>query len=380
MIKQVQIKNFKSHKDSGGLELSNLTILCGNNSVGKSSFFQPLLLLREAYFSRKGFEYLDLLTDSVKIGNVRDALYENANDNTISFIIESEKKTYSFLFTIENEGELKNYINKDQTCVIPEIDTNEALFNQNFQYISSSRLEPKISYQRNDVIVEKMGQISEKDGKAEFAVHYLHIHQNDKVLEKLINPNYVGDTLLNQIIAWEREISENVIIETRDSGSLGFELIYTYEGNFVAGKSLSKSPINVGFGLSYTLPILVAVLSAKPGGLIIIENPEAHLHPKGIAKLSELLCNAAQAGIQIIIETHSDHIINGILVQCKKHENHSKEGISKENVLIYQFERDETSPSSIAHKIVIEEGGVIRFAPEGFFDQITTDTDFLFDL
>ena len=68
---------------------------------------------------------------------------------------------------------------------------------------------------------------------------------------------------------------------------------------------------------------------------MLIENPEAHIHPYGISKLAELICIAAEAGIQIIIESHSDHIINGILVQSKRFETSKGEkGINKENLKI----------------------------------------------
>ena len=84
--------------------------------------------------------------------------------------------------------------------------------------------------------------------------------------------------------------------------------------------------------------------------MLIIENPEAHLHPHGISKLTELICLAAELGIQIIIETHSDHVINGVLVQCKRFEE-GNEGISKDNVKIYHFDRDEINHCTVANGI-----------------------------
>lgn len=79
---------------------------------------------------------------------------------------------------------------------------------------------------------------------------------------------------------------------------------YTFGGE-------SYRAVNVGFGLSYVLPIVLALLVTKPGGLVIIENPEAHLHPRG-SYLGRLIALAAEAGVQVVVETHSDHIINGI--------------------------------------------------------------------
>jgi predicted ATPase len=77
-------------------------------------------------------------------------------------------------------------------------------------------------------------------------------------------------------------------------------------------------PENVGFGISYSLHVVVALLKAKSGDLLIIENPESHIHPKGQAQLGNLIALVAQNDVQVIIETHSDHILNGIRVAVKE--------------------------------------------------------------
>ena len=73
---------------------------------------------------------------------------------------------------------------------------------------------------------------------------------------------------------------------------------------------------NVGFGLSYTLPVILALL-AESGTLCLIENPEAHLHPRGQTKLAELAVRASIAGIQVIVETHSDHFMDGVRIAVR---------------------------------------------------------------
>lgn len=78
-------------------------------------------------------------------------------------------------------------------------------------------------------------------------------------------------------------------------------------------------PMNVGFGLTQILPIIISCLTAQQGIFLIIENPEVHLHPKGQAMMGEFLAEVANNGVQIIIESHSDHVLNGIrrAVKCK---------------------------------------------------------------
>ncbi len=235
---------------------------------------------------------------------------------------------------------------------------------------------PQKYYVKDDVVVDIYNQISVIEGQAEHFVHFLYRNKDKNVLPNLLNSNIKFTDLFNQTTAWEREISDSVNIVVQDIGNLGYELKYQFNTESGGGKTNEFRASNVGFGLTYAMPVIMSILSANKNALLFIENPEAHLHPNGQAKLAELICLGAEAGIQIVIETHSDHIINGILVQCKKFEETQK-GISKENVSIYHFQRNETGHYSNASKINIEEGGRIRYTPKGFFDQFTLDRKFL---
>lgn len=126
---------------------------------------------------------------------------------------------------------------------------------------------------------------------------------------------------------------------------------------------------NVGFGVTYTLPILVALLASEPGTLILLENPEAHLHPKGQSKIGTLLALAASCGVQIIVETHSDHILNGIRVAANKGE------INAEDVKLHYFRREIQIDQAVTEVIssrLYQDGGIDKW-PDGFFDQAEKD-------
>src|SRR5262249_33496584 len=69
---------------------------------------------------------------------------------------------------------------------------------------------------------------------------------------------------------------------------------------------------DVGFGVSQTLPVLVALLVARPGQLVYIEQPEIHLHPRAQTALAEVIADAAKRGVRVVIETHSDILLLGI--------------------------------------------------------------------
>ena len=133
-------------------------------------------------------------------------------------------------------------------------------------------------------------------------------------------------------------------------------------------------PENVGFGVSDILPVLTTLLTSRPGDIVIIENPEAHLHPKGQAKMGELLARAAAYGVQLFVETHSDHVINGIRVAV------ADKLIQPADVNIAFFERREhgvsrddgsveTETYAEVRNIKMDKRGFLSEYPEGFMDE-----------
>jgi predicted ATPase len=378
MLTEINIQNFKSHKNTN-IILNNLTVLCGNNGVGKSSAIQLLLLLREAYVKDKSFEIIDLKSNPIKVGTANDAIYEFSLNDSFQINLNTDRESSKFVYEAKSEEEkVKTFIKlKLDESNQPRDMLKESLFNTNFQYVSAARLGPQEKYDKDDKIVDVHKQISVLEGKAEYFVHFLDKYKNEDVVSDIciINDEIKYTDLFTQVIAWEKCISKGINIEIVDIGKLGFLLKYSFDTEAsITKRTKNFEATNVGFGLSFVMPILVAILSAKKGALIIIENPEAHLHPNGISKLTELICLAAQAGIQIILETHSDHVINGILVQSKKFEQ-SQKGIDKHNVSIYHFDRDDNEHCAKSIKIEIEENGRLLNQPIGFFDQIEIDLE-----
>ncbi len=185
------------------------------------------------------------------------------------------------------------------------------------------------------------------------------------------HPQSPFDDLLSQTNAWFSEISPNnqVIIK---NNQINFEIKHQFhlENNQLSTNEFK--PENVGFGISYALPIIVAVLAAEKNSLLLIENPESHLHPQAQAKLAELMALAAQNGVQICIETHSEHIINGTLVAIKNYQSEQR-GIAHDKVRIYYFERDEIHHATQSIAVPVSEEGRITYPPRGFFDQFKKD-------
>ena len=161
-------------------------------------------------------------------------------------------------------------------------------------------------------------------------------------------------------------IRVNALVEPGlSSVSLGY--------SFVQGKEVTEEfkPQNVGFGLSYALPILTCILSASKGDLVILENPESHLHPAGHSLVGKLCVIAAKNGVQFLIESHSDHFLNGIRIEVKqKH-------IKPEDIKIFYLNRNIENPVHASEVMypTIDDQGRIDYWPIGFFDQWDKDLD-----
>lgn len=374
MITKLKITNFKAHHDTI-LSLGALTMLTGINSSGKSSVLQALLLLRQSFKKGRLSAGLDLNSPLCDIGKGIDALYRSSQSEIISFILDSNNDTFGFSFNAKNRYE-DTFIPSDKILILkPEL-LQLSLFTNKFQYLSSSRWANLNQYPMDTYAVETERQLSLEYGQGELVAHFLAYYgvnrDFDIKSDLVLHPSTKSRKLLEQTIAWEREISPRVtILPVKENDKITIEYGYKSEGdNLPLDKLQSK---NVGYGISYSLSIVVALLSAEPGSLLLIENPEAHLHPRGQSKLSELIALTAQSGVQVIIETHSDHIFNGIRKSI------ASAKIKKENVKVHYFELDEKNVSVHTEIQFSGKGRILNFK-KGLFDQFDEDLDSLLGL
>lgn len=369
MIKSLHIENFKSHLDTR-VDFSNLNIITGMNGVGKSSLIQALLLLRQSYEKDK-LKILHLVGDYYSVGSVDDAISQSTTENKIGFSLKTSVTDIDVEYSFDAIKNLKDtYLKLNNDLKLGDELHEISLFNSKFQYLSAFRNGPSDAYTVNTYLVKEKHQISEKEGRAELIAHFIDEYQNQDILIPALKFEAEGKeqfiTLLDQINYWMAGISKNVKVNTEKIGNASYKIDYIYNR---PGKTATKSfsPKNVGYGISYDLPIITALLAASPGDLIIIENPEAHIHPSGQAKLMELICKASHSGVQIILETHSDHIVNGALVCCNKN------FICNDEIKMYYFDRDEELHTTKILPLKVEKGGRIIHPPKGFFDQIDID-------
>ncbi len=327
--------------------------------------------MRQSHMKNRLDEGIDLNDPLCHVGSANDALYQYAKNDVIEFGLKVDQRPFlSLKFQAHEIG--STFLNRANNISWPDLGRT-SLFNPHFQYLSAARLAPQENYPKDTYSVEKERQISSEQGRCELVAHFLHHYgKREKVrFDDLRHPRSRFDDLLSQANAWTGEISPNTHVIVKDNEK-NFEISYQFDlegGQFPTNAFKAE---NVGFGISYSLPIIVAVLAAEKDAILLIENPESHLHPQGQAELAELMALAAQNGVQILMETHSDHIINGTLVAVKKYQTEGK-GISHDNVRIYYFDRDETCHATKAEAVPVLEGGRVIHPPKGFFDQFRMD-------
>lgn len=366
MLESLTLNNFKAFKHQEIL-LRPLTLLSGLNGMGKSSLLQSLLLLRQSYQQRilatAGGTGLVLNGDLVELGTGRDVLFDNAEEDAIHFMLKSNGHDQAALwrFAYDGQADVLRYLPDSE---VPNCIYECNLFTDHFHYLEAERVGPRTSFDMADFVVREHQQLGTK---GQYTAHFLDHYRDRNVLQELHHPHSKSRTLLAQVTAWMREISPGAVIQVESFVDMDLvRLAFGFERSDTAGDVRYYRSTNVGFGLTYTLPILVALLSSSTDALILLENPEAHLHPRGQSQVGELIARAANAGIQVIIETHSDHILNGIRVAVRR-------GLAKpEDVAIHFFQYPVDDSESRGVEIVspqVDRDGRLDLWPDNFFDE-----------
>ena len=355
MLQQVVLQNFKCF-DALAVACAPLTLLCGLNGMGKSSVIQSLLVLRQSFESgalTRGSLMLD--GSMADLGTGMDVLFQGAEEDVISFELRGSdispcRLSFDYSRTADN-------LKSSGSLELPESWRVMPPFGGRLFYVSADRTGPQKSYPQS----ESFTQRGDLGARGEYTLNYLYAHEGESLVEN--DPRCQGHPnrqLLSVVERWLQEISPGVHLELEpvsraDALVSGFS--FDQKGD-VPTRPFRAT--NVGFGLSYILPVLTAML-APPGTLCLIENPEAHLHPQGQTRMAELAVRAAIAGVQVIVETHSDHFLDGVRISVR-------DGlITPEQTAIHYFEREGNSASVMSPEI--DTDGRLSDWPRGFFDQ-----------
>ncbi|WP_429178904.1 AAA family ATPase [Aeromonas salmonicida] len=344
MITSIDIKSFKSFNNEK-IPFKPLTLLSGLNNCGKSSLIQAMRMHINA--SKGGDVYLN------GYGRFKELKSKLSKPELPIEIILDYNNGNVEVLRIHEQGEIE-----------------KPTFHPNVIYISADRLGPQAYLPLN------IGSEVEIGVHGEFVIDFIQKLSLCIIPDTLSHPNSEGKTLEYELRGWLTEIAPGVNVNLHQNTKTD-----TSNAEFDGYR-----PKNVGFGLSYTLPIIAAVLGAvadrpsagwsederwgeewsaakeQRGCLLILENPEAHLHPQGQTAMGKLIALAANHGVQVVIETHSDHLMDGIRIAAKRGL------VNHEKIIFHYLSKDSTGETKIISPSIDANGKLDKW-PDGFFDQ-----------
>lgn len=232
-------------------------------------------------------------------------------------------------------------------------------------YLGPLRDDPRVAYPLGHTISNlPVGE------KGEFTAAYLESNKGRWISYQDHDQHHARDDLLSAASKWSRYlgIADQVGVSSR--GKLGHQLSLTLDGH-------DRDPTAIGVGASQLLPVVVTVLGAAAGQLVLLEQPELHLHPRVQSRLADFFC-WARPDLRLLIETHSEYLIARLRLRI------AEGRVNPRNVAALFVSLRRPSEESIApsaprepfsefQKLQVDELGDFSHWPDGFFDSLDQD-------
>ena len=392
MINRLDLKTFKCFEKLR-LPLGALTLLSGINASGKSSVLHCLVLLHQTMQVYEWSTRIMLNGDVVKLGTVTDVVDQLNGRNSFEIGLADDEVNCHWSFSggrsdmsLEVAGVEVNGKTSDDPSLqflLPSSvgDTGLSLVGRirDLTYITAEREGPREVYPLEDQyagirsghsgatsngLAHDQLVLARVGSRGENAISVLYRGRDEHVAEGL-RISGIAPTLLHQVGARMDSFFPGCAVDVQQIPNANAVTL----GIRMSDATGFLRPIHCGFGITQVLPIVVAALSVPKGSLILIENPEVHLHPAGQALMGQFLADVAQSGIQVIVETHSDHILNGIRRSVKAGR------LPAEKVALHFFRARSVDEPQVLSP-VIDSSGNVDVWPEGFFDQFDRDMDY----
>lgn len=377
MIKGIQIERFKGLRQTPMLELGKVNLLTGANGRGKSSLCQVLLMLAQTWDA----EAMNALMPKGKwidLGVYSDVHYVYDSDSTILFHLVTDDATDNDFRIAYDHGASKNTlielsnVSVNGKSIMDSSGNSMGSFSSDFSSgfdVRLSRLSdyPSLMAIRNvHYIAANRIAAPYREALDENAITLTPDGAN--VLSVLWN--HREDGCLQEVEKMMNEILGGAEIKLEPSAN---ELIFTL--NSVKDSVLFR-PVNVGYGHGFILSVVTALAIAREKDMIIVENPEAHLHPAAQAKLMNAIIEMAnRKNLQVFVETHSDHILNTSLLAVKDGKL-TTDGLQ---VLFFSGRTNEDGHfESTVQNLEVTKVGHIIGAPRMFFEQYAMDLEKLY--
>jgi len=388
MITNLRAQNFKSWKDTGDLRLAPLTGLFGTNSSGKSSILQILLMMKQTAEHRDPNRVLKLSEDFpgderlyVDLRSFKDLIHGHQEPSQLGVgfswttealtlyppgdeirfdatISEEDRRIVvrAFSYVIDGQkfpvADLASSLHfygaqppQDAELLVLDLQQSlEACLRRVF-YLGPLRTEPQASYLWSGSPPLDVGR------RGEFAVQALLAMRgkNDRVEQQ------VGDWLKKLGLVEAMHLSP--VSENREN----------YEVRVKQTPVSSEVLLpDVGFGVSQILPVLVLCAYAEEGSILLLEQPEMHLHPSAQSELADIIIDAVRKRkLQIIVESHSEHFLRRLQLRI------AKEEFSAKDAALYFCHME--NGESKAELLRLTDDGYIKNWPPNFFGDEMAD-------
>ena len=362
MIARIRLENFKRFRDLS-LRTTDLTVLTGSNGVGKTSVLHSLLLARQ--MTRQPQSYVELNgVDTLELGGAEDVIHREASDELAAIeVLDAEDRHWRWSFRAPVDKRTLNAAVVDRpgdyTGAIAEPPPA-------FTYLCAERLGPRDVLSASAADVGELGVGSRGEFVAQVLASFERLRVRDGRLAVDVNAAEATlSGLVHQTESWMARIVRPTQIDVEWFPDTSVTRLRFKSPGIRA--EWTRAP-NAGFGISYALPIIVAALRAAVGGLLLVENPEAHLHPAGQSAMGGFLAQVAADGVQVFVETHSDHVLNGIRLSVAE----GTAALREEQAVIH-FLRDQDDGGTAVESMEVRRTGQLTDWPAGFFDQAQVD-------
>lgn len=310
------------------------------------------------------------LTARATLREFRDA-FRNVHPSTrkrIEEALNSHKKDIAdALITTIPSDLLITRATPEVVSMVPEM--TASFFRFHVHYVGPLRDEPKPIYSSRQIMTS-----TDVGPRGEYTAAVLSLNEQTKV--RYIDPNSIENGykeysdkeafLTTALAEWLTYLGVATDVSVSDKGNLGYELkVKTPTDN------THRDLTNVGVGVSQILPVLITVLLAKPGSVVLLEQPELHLHPRVQSLLCDFFLCAARQGKQLIVETHSEHIIERLRLRVAQETDPD----ILNDAIIYFFGSDDEG----VRKVELSEYGAVLDWPRGFFDESSNQTSEILD-
>ena len=373
MIKRLDLKTFKCF-ELLRLPLGHLTLLSGTNASGKSSVLQSLVLIHQTMLENEWSTRIMLNGSVTDLGTVTDVVDQEHGTNGFEIGLADDDTGCHWWFVgdrsdmslqvgkVEAHGDVSE--NPSTLQYLLPTDANEATQAlaariRTLTYITAEREGPRDVYP-----LEDQHAVTRVGPRGENAVSVLYRSRDEAISASLMIAG-TAPTLRHQVGARLGTFFPGCAVDVqqvRNANAVTLGVRTSEATDFLR-------PIHCGFGITQILPIVVAALSVPKDSLLLIENPEVHLHPAGQALMGQFMADVAHSGIQVIVETHSDHVLNGIRRAVRSGR------LPAEEVALHFF-RARSSDAPQALSPTLDSSGNVDAWPEGFFDQFDKDMDY----